>query len=461
MSEDLRVTEIEITNFEQIENLTIKPGAVTIISGKNDSGKTSALNAVRSIFDLGHDPAFVRHGAEKAIVTMTLSNGSTLTNTITKDGMKLVVRNADGTVLPKPATLARAMADGVSYDVMKFIRSPKKERAAYLTELMPMSVTSAEILKRIENKAFAPKVAKFLTAPEYDLNALGALTKKCYEDRSLANKDIKRLDGTIDSLRKALPANWKAGDDLSAEVAAAEKTLTDLSQKVVDLNAAVQADLVEFDKDTARRKADVDRWEAAEIDRIRLAATEKRNEIDVADKASRNVVAHDSDAELEELQAKIREATAALATVRQQAKEIDRLRGAAADMERHVKDRKEVQAEADVLTAAMEAIDRAKAARLKETPIPGLSVVGGEVYYHKPGDDEPINFDLHNQATQMELAIKIGMLGSKELPIIVFDGFESFDEEHRRDLVERLGQGDFQVLAGRVTDSPLEVETAA
>lgn len=461
MSDDLRVTEIEITNFEQIENLTIRPGAVTIISGKNDSGKTSALNAVRSIFDLGHDPGFVRHGAEKAIVKMLLSDGSTLTNTITTKGMTLVVRNADGAILPRPATLAKSMADGVSYDVMKFIRAPKKDRAAYLEKLMPMEVTSAEILKRIENKAFAPKVAKFLTATEYDLSTLGVLRSRCFEDRSLANKDIKRLDGTIDSLRKALPPNWKADDDLSGAVLEAEMVLSEKNGAMASVIAVRDSGVVECDKSGALKLACVDKWEAEQIDKIRVESKALRSDAEAELRHGRYVASHEAEPAIEAAQVVINEATAALGAIRQQAKDVDRLRATAADVERHANDRKEAQAEIDVLEACMEAIDRAKAARLKETKIPGLSVTGGEVYYHKSGEEAAINFDLHNQATQMELAIKIGMLGAKDLPIIVFDGFEAFDDVHRRDLIEKLGKSDFQVLAGRVTDFPLEVESSA
>lgn len=447
MSEDLRVTEIDITNFEQIENLTIRPGAVTIISGKNDSGKTSALNAVRSLFDLGHDPAFVRHGADKAIVKMTLSDGSTLTNLITKKGMDLKVRNAEGVVLPRPATLAKSMADGVSYDVMKFIRMAKKDRAAYLEKLMPMTVSSQEILKRIENRAFAPKVAAFLREPEYDLGALSVLRRKCYEDRTLANKDIQRLDGTIGTLRGVLPANWKVDDDLSGAVAEAEAKLTDLRDAKRDRREAAAAE-------ASGMASEVDKRLAEDIQKLRDAAAAEKAAIAGQLEAARAKI----DAEADPA---INEAQSALGAIRQQAKDVERLRTAAADIDRHSKERKDAQMEVDVLEACMEAIDRAKAARLKETDIPGLSVAAGDVIYHKPGDDEPIPFDLHNQATQMLLAIKIGMLGAQRLPIIVFDGFESFDAEHRADLIERLGKSDFQVLAGRVADEPLRVETAA
>ncbi len=461
MSEELRVTEIDITNFEQIENLTIKPGAVTIISGKNDSGKTSALNAVRSLFDLGHDPAFVRHGAEKAIVSMTLSDGSTLVNTITRDGMKLVVRNAEGAVLPKPATLAKSMADGVSYDVMKFIRMPKKDRAAYLEKLMPMTVSSQEILKRIENRAFAPKVAAFLREPEYDFGALQVLRKKCYDDRALAGKDIKRLDGTIDTLRGALPANWKADDDLSGAVAEAEGNLQAARLGVALVEKALAKDISDFNLALATDISRVDKEEAAEIDRIRLAANEKRKAIKETAPGAIAALEGLREEEMATARAEVDRAQSALGAIRQQAKDVDRMRAAASDMERHRKERKDAQAEVDVLQACMVAIDRAKADRLKETDIPGLSVTAGDVIYHKPGDAEAVPFDIHNQATQMLLAIKIGMLGAQRLPIIVFDGFESFDAEHRADLIDKLGKSDFQVLAGRVADEPLTVETAA
>lgn len=446
-SEELRLTKLSILNFEQIDNLEIQPGAITVISGANDTGKTSVLNAIRSISDMAHNPAMVRQGAEKAVVTMALSDGSSVTNTITRDKMSVVIRNAEGKVLPKPATLVAGMFDGVSYDPMRFLRMAKKDRAAYIEKLMPMSVTKAEILKCIENRAHVARIEAFLREQQYDLGALGAVRAKCYEDRSLANRDIKRLDGTILTLKQSLPAGWQPGGDLQAELEAAKDLVANRKDAVAALRDRAA--------DDARAKAnEIDRCLAEEIERLRAAAAERKEAItaDLEQTRAQIAAAH---------QPGIDEAMTALGQIQQRFADQSRLETVSRDLERHNKEAQDCLAEVTIFESCMEAIDRARAARLKQTPIEGLAVIDGDVMYKKPEEEEAIPYDLHNQQTQMLLALRIAALGSKLLPLIIFDGFESFDSQNRSALIERLRESGYQILAGQVTDSPLTVEQVA
>ena len=52
----LRITKIDIRNFRSIRNLTISPGDLTVLVGKNDSGKSNVLRALNLFFARSADP---------------------------------------------------------------------------------------------------------------------------------------------------------------------------------------------------------------------------------------------------------------------------------------------------------------------------------------------------------------------------------------------------------------------
>jgi len=61
----MRVSKPEIKNLLGIEQLEIAPGSVTVISGKNASGKTSVLESIKAALGGGHDGTLLRKGAKE------------------------------------------------------------------------------------------------------------------------------------------------------------------------------------------------------------------------------------------------------------------------------------------------------------------------------------------------------------------------------------------------------------
>lgn len=51
----MKVLKINIKNILGLEALEIEPGSITEISGKNGSGKTSCLDAIRAALGSGHE----------------------------------------------------------------------------------------------------------------------------------------------------------------------------------------------------------------------------------------------------------------------------------------------------------------------------------------------------------------------------------------------------------------------
>jgi recombinational DNA repair ATPase RecF len=87
----VKVIGITIDNVLGIEHFEFRPGAVSILAGRNGVGKTSVLEAIRSALRGGHDPSLLRRGAEKGSVLLRLEDGTQITKTIGREASPLKV----------------------------------------------------------------------------------------------------------------------------------------------------------------------------------------------------------------------------------------------------------------------------------------------------------------------------------------------------------------------------------
>ena len=75
----MQVTQIKIQNILGIKELEIKPSSITEITGKNASGKTSVLEALKSVFAGGKDATLLRKGEKSGSVVLLLDDGTEIT----------------------------------------------------------------------------------------------------------------------------------------------------------------------------------------------------------------------------------------------------------------------------------------------------------------------------------------------------------------------------------------------
>ena len=80
----MKVALIKIEQILGIEHLEIKPGLLTVISGKNETGKTSVLEAIKSVTTGGKDGTLLRQGAEKGSVVLVFDDGTEATRKVTQ-----------------------------------------------------------------------------------------------------------------------------------------------------------------------------------------------------------------------------------------------------------------------------------------------------------------------------------------------------------------------------------------
>ena len=455
----MQLQSVEITNIRGIEHSQFRAGALTVARGRNGSGKSSLLNAVSDVFEGGHDPSMIRQGAKKGVITLTLDDGTTIEKTITPKSATTVVKNAAGEVIPAPATFIATLARGFAFDPLAFVRASHKERAEYLSKVMPVTIMRKQILAACEEKRLAPLVARQITGEQFDIASLNLLRKRIYDDRAAVNKSIRIQEGGIDALRKTLPPNWKPEGDAAAVTEEAEASVSTAqasldaihnmrTKSCEELRAAGQLDL-----------SAVDKWESAEIDAIRQRATGKRKEINDALASASQAMFNSFSDEIGTAEEALSKAKADRAVAKEQASHFAKQKEAAATIEQYQKDLRSARAEEEVFTTAIAAIDAAKDGALKSLPVPGLSTVDGEVMYQQEGLAEPIPFDSVNTQRQYELALQIAAQGAGKLGLMVLDNTEALDTAHWDQFKAAVAASGFQILAARVDDAPgLDVE---
>jgi len=69
---------VRVRNFQSLKDVTLTIDGLTIITGKNNSGKTAFLRAIQGAFQNTKGDGFVRHGEGKCTVELDFGDGLTL-----------------------------------------------------------------------------------------------------------------------------------------------------------------------------------------------------------------------------------------------------------------------------------------------------------------------------------------------------------------------------------------------
>lgn len=168
------ITLIRIRNFQGIKEIEIipRPGDRNwiLIAGKNEQGKSSLMNAIRSALGGGsYKPEMpVREGEDSASIYMELDNGETvLTKTFSEDGKsKLKLVNAEYGKLSSPQVALDKIVGDRFLDPMEFMRLNGKAQREKLLSIVPIDI---------------------------DLDDNAKKRKGIFSARTDVNRDVKRL----------------------------------------------------------------------------------------------------------------------------------------------------------------------------------------------------------------------------------------------------------------------------
>lgn len=437
MSDQIHITRVTVTNFGGIGYFEAKLAQVAMIQGANGAGKTSILDAIRSVFEGGSDPSQIRRGADYAEIEIELSTGHIAKKTIRPNKYELVVNSPDGGVIKAGKTWLDSLAPALSFDPIGFLNAEPKKRADWLLSKMPLVFAPEEVAEACKQ----PGIVRGTVG----LEKINELRTGKYDERTTVNRRAEELAGAIQTMRRSLPPeadtpiDWgKQRDELAAryseirgeiEAATAKITLVAESEKV-GKREEINQKIAELKTELASYIAEVD----TEAAKVLAAAT----------------------AELTNEQAAIAEQ---LGTAKANADAAMRAKGQLEAIEQSKSIQKGHITEAMRLTDAIERLDALKHKKLKEVPIPGFDMTFDK---NKPVITiDGIPLDRLNRQQQLVVAMQAVTQASGKLPLVLCECAE-MDDRHMAELAEGMKDAGFQLIVARWdNDGPLSVKAAA
>ena len=480
----MRVAEVTIHNVLGITERTFKPGGkLTEFRGKNGSGKTSALEALRAALEGGDVATLARVGAEgQPEIVLVLDDGTRVKRKGKGATVEVAVDTSAGTAyaaIKKPQAHLDGLFDTRLSNPVRFLTAPPQERAELLLAALPLELDLAALWEELPPAGRAALEAVDIKA--HPLQVLGAARQRVFELRTDINRSAREKAASADQLAKSLPTD--AGKDWNAEAAALEAKHEALAASISGKLAAagraeqemlegraesrsVGIQLVNEGEKKAAEKLAADA--EAKIEAVRkehaaalvtLAAGTRgalqtiTDETDAAKVAAADIrhevekkVAAEDRPELDRL-------TAELATARTKAQEAARTATTREMAEKFAREAEGFKAHAEELGAAIATLDAAKTALAKELPIPGLEIVGRDITV------DGIPFDSINTAGKWRIAFKVATLRLGKLPVVFLDGAEVLDSENYAAMVAEAERTGCQAFVAKVTDGPFEVVT--
>lgn len=169
----LRIIKLGAENVKRLKAVEIVPvGNTVTISGKNDQGKTSILDAIE--YALGGTKGIceqpVRNGQAKARIICDLGDivVERKFNAATNDST-LVVRGKDGVPVKSPQAMLDSLCSSVAFDPLSFVRMKSAEQVETLRKLTGL-----------------------------DFTALNQARQKAYDERTLAGRQLESAKAKLE-----------------------------------------------------------------------------------------------------------------------------------------------------------------------------------------------------------------------------------------------------------------------
>lgn len=419
----MQVAKIQIRNILGIKSLEFKPGKITTISGKNATGKTSFLQAIKGVLGGGHDGTLLRNDTDEGEIVLVFDNGETLTKRMTQDKSNVTFEDAEGKKMKLGASYLKEIIDPVGLNPIQILTADPKTRIKMLLNSVPMEMPSDEL--------------KFITGLDrsekdgHPLQVIEEIRKSIFEDRAFVNKEASNLGSVVAEMRKTIPFQEDKKDwgievgTLRTELEKATGIL-DNGLKEVD---TLRLKLVEDAKEIAQAK----------IDQLNKELYAYVEECGSAHTISAINVREEFNKLAEPLKVKITEAE-------QNSKNQHKISGAIEFVKKKGEEIKLLEKEVKDQTGQIDDLDKLKGELMENLPVKDLKVFDGDIYI----DDIP--FDTLNEAARIQFCLMIAGLRKTKLPLVCVDGLEALDERVFKVFKEEAEKTDMQFFVTRVSE---------
>lgn len=434
----LYITRLEVENIRGIDTATMEPGKITILSGDNETGKSSWIDAIRAVFDGGYDPKLVRNGEKKATVIMQLSDGTVCTRVINqeKKTSTLTVKSADGEVIKSPQAFVEEIADSFAYDPLDLMFADKKTRQKIIQGFLNVQVTVPELREAIREEWFMEHFDPRKNAFEN----IEAIYKAGYERRRQINVQHAEAEKTINSLRRDMPT---ANEDSQGFEEAAKAARSHLTKVTAEKRQAV----TELAEQYEAGKQEIEGWAREEIAKIH---TERERRLRAAEE-TRAKLKVEIDTEHDPIIEAAVQAEAQAAEALKQYHHAEGLREHLKNQEERIR---ELAGQSMRFDRALAALEELRKRKMETLPLEGAEMRDGELFING------ISFDGLNEAQKIMVSIQVAASRAKELPFMVIDGLERLGDKNREVLFDGAKAAGFQIVGAEVVrGQPFTVAT--
>ena len=243
----LQIAELRISDFMAIRFLKVDDaGDINIVSGDNGTGKTSTLEAIRTLLQpAGFDIEVIRDDAECAELYARFTNGLEATRKITPKNNRLNLRAGDDPIAEPQTTMDSLIGRGKWHDVLQVAFAKPFERREWLLGALDVRLREDWLMQAMGDLADCLELTRD-GLPVFDWSKNGLLLLKdmqsqVYQARAEVNRDVLRVSKAIEQARRNIPATTDAAQFVGFEPAAAraeyEAQLSAISEAEGILNA--------------------------------------------------------------------------------------------------------------------------------------------------------------------------------------------------------------------------------
>lgn len=465
----LTVTKIVAENVLKFEEFSLDDiPKLTLFSGANNQGKTSALKLLSLCVKGSDNPKSVIHnGKTKGSVALEFSNGYTARRSFTEKGQYLKLFDERGHEMPRPQEeIDKLLGQYRDFNPLAWLAMPPKEQIRILLQAIDVRLTEAEFT---DATGLEPPLG--VDFERHGLLVIDALRDYYAEERKAQNKVADQKKKAAAEARAALPAarpSIDADRRTVAETALAEarnaKSSIEARQLAAKEHAAaverMQHAMLREQDERTRLESDVKNLEA-EIADIQARIARKRAQQDESTSRERALQveletlaqsAPPTPAELEAVNVAIRRANELVQSIAADEKIIARF----ASVEQMETEAANTAAEASILDATVKVVAgelRDKLLAKAALPVGALSIDGDRILVD--------GFELEHvaESQQIRVALAIARALRPTLRVIVLDGTERLDEATFARFLDEIRGDGFTYFATEVNreGGPLEI----
>lgn len=398
----MKITGLKMLNILGHDEFELKVGEkLTLIRGKNASGKSSIIKALQAAFkgQSVKEATLLRNGAEKGEIVVELDDNSVIRKTVTKEGST----NNQST------KFLNSLANSFGLNPVEFLLMPEKKKLETLLEIINVHVTRDELAEKVEGVIDLSDESEDKL---YNLDELAVIRKQVYDERTATNRMLKDKQSTKDQMTAVLPVEYDGKRHEEVKLSIEEKR-NKKEAFIQQLENEKLAEIQEVNERFAKRKQDM-------LDKYEIAVRPLQDELALCESNLKQIGAFE-----------------------EHKKFIDSL---TVDIENYGE-------RSQLLTETLEKVDELEKSKLSNLPIKGMTINDGAIYL------DGVRLEHVNSARQISFVMSLAALKMGELKAMVVDGIELLDSVKRKELLAVISKSKIQVILTQVTDdTALEID---